>query len=72
MLSAETLDSYRRMTPAQRLRLTFSIMDESEPYLLLGSSTLVARKIQRINEQNDERNASMRLQMARSRRTHDE
>ena len=68
MLSPETLESYRQMTPSERLVLTLTMMQESEPYLLLGSSAQVSRKFQRINEQNDERNSAMLSQLARSRR----
>jgi hypothetical protein len=33
MLSPETLERYRRMTPGERLALTFKLTEESEPYL---------------------------------------
>ncbi|KAA1259805.1 hypothetical protein LF1_23420 [Rubripirellula obstinata] len=68
MLSPETLEAYRQMTPSERLVLTLAMMKESEPYLLLGSSAQVSRKFQRINEQNDERNSAMLSQLARSQR----
>jgi hypothetical protein len=34
MLSKETLESYRRMTPGERLALTFEMIRENTPYLL--------------------------------------
>lgn len=34
MLSTETLEAYRRMTPSQRLALSIEAMRESLPYLL--------------------------------------
>ena len=68
MLSPETLESYRRMTPSQRLELTLSMMGESEPYLLAGTKEQVARKFQRINDENDKRNLAMLTQLALSQR----
>ncbi|MCA9160609.1 MAG: hypothetical protein KDA72_19895 [Planctomycetales bacterium] len=67
MLSPETLESYRQMTSSQRLQLTLSMMSENEAYLLVGTPEQVARKFQRINQQNDERNAAMLTQLSRSR-----
>ncbi len=37
MLSKDTVESYRRMTPAERSRLTFQLQRESERYLLVGT-----------------------------------
>jgi hypothetical protein len=34
MLSKETLETYRRMTPGERLALTFEMIRENTPYLL--------------------------------------
>lgn len=68
MLSPETLESYRRMTPSQRLELTLSMIDESEPYLLAGTEEQVARKFQRLNDENTKRNLAMLTQLARSQR----
>ena len=36
MLSQETLDAYRRMTPGERLAIAFGMMRENTPYLLAG------------------------------------
>ena len=69
MLSPETLESYRRMTPAERLELTLSMMADNEPYLLLGTVAQVARKFQRINDENDQRNEALLTQLARSQAT---
>jgi hypothetical protein len=66
MLSPETLEHYRRMTPSERLALTLSMMQESKAYLLLGTVAQVERKFLRINEENDERNTSMLTQLSRS------
>ncbi len=72
MLSPETLESYRRMTPSQRLELTLSMMSESEPYLLVGTPAQVARKFERINNENDRRNQAMLTQLSRSQNQNDE
>jgi hypothetical protein len=69
MLSPETLENYRRMTPGQRLQLTLSMMADNEPYLLLGGPEQVARKFRRINDENDRRNHAMLTQLARSQAT---
>ena len=53
MQSAEKLAEYRRMTPAERLRLTFELIEEGWPYLNLGTEDQVRRKHQRIRQQND-------------------
>ena len=53
MQSDAKLDEYRRMTPAERLRLTFELIEEGWPYLNLGTDEQVRRKHQRIREQND-------------------
>jgi hypothetical protein len=34
MLSKETLETYRRMTPGERLALTFEMIRENTPYQL--------------------------------------
>ncbi len=36
MLSRETLEEYRRMTPGQRLALTLRLTEEATPYLFAG------------------------------------
>ncbi|MEI8018244.1 MAG: hypothetical protein WCH39_08570 [Schlesneria sp.] len=53
MQSEEKLAEYRRMTPAERLRLTFDLIEEGWPYLNLGTEEQVRRKHQRIREEND-------------------
>ncbi len=68
MLATETPESYRRMTPSQRLELTLSMMDESEPYLLAGTKEQVACKFQRLNDENTKRNLAMLTQLAHSQR----
>jgi len=66
MLSPETLELYRKMTPSQRLELTFSMMEESQPWLLCGSAEQVARKIERIDQDNQNRNRALLTQLSLS------
>ena len=55
MLSPETLDSYRRMTPGERLRLTLQLTEEAQRGLGQGTSELVARRGTLLLKQNSER-----------------
>lgn len=60
MLSKETLEAYRRMTPGEWLALVFEmIREKNTPYLLAGQPDVVARRFQLLNAQNDLRNAAM-------------
>jgi hypothetical protein len=68
MLSRETLEEYRRMTNAQRLRLTLQMIDENIPYLLRGTSEQVERRFELLRRQNDERNVRMLTAIARTRK----
>jgi len=56
MLSQETLESYRRMTPGERLALTFEMIRENTPYLLAGSPDVVERRFALLHRENDLRN----------------
>ena len=53
MQSEKKLAEYRQMTPAERLRLTFDLIEEGWPYLNVGTEEQVKRKYQRIREEND-------------------
>jgi Asp-tRNA(Asn)/Glu-tRNA(Gln) amidotransferase C subunit len=66
MLSPETLESYRRMTPGERLRLTFELQKSNERFLLMGTPEQVLRKFELLNKQNDERNVAMLTAIAES------
>ena len=66
MLSEETLQAYKRMTTAERLRLVLQMMDESTPYLLNGTPEVVRRRFDLLRRQNDERNRAMLEGIARS------
>ena len=55
MLSRETLERYRRMTPGERLAMSLKLTEESEPYLLYGTPEQVKRKFELLRRENDER-----------------
>jgi hypothetical protein len=44
VLSPETLEYYRRMTPSERLRVTLELIREETPYLLRGTAEQVERQ----------------------------
>jgi hypothetical protein len=67
MLSRETLDSYRRMTPGQRLQLTLDAIEANAPYLALGGPEVVARRFELLHRENDLRNENLLRAFARSR-----
>jgi hypothetical protein len=67
MLSRETLEMYRRMTPGQRLALTFRMIRENVPALLEGPPEAVRRRFELLRRQNDERNRRMLEGIARTR-----
>jgi hypothetical protein len=66
MLSRETLEEYRRMTPGERLALTLKLTEESEPFLLYGTPEQVDRKFELLHRENDERNRRMLEAIART------
>lgn len=65
MLSEETLARYRRMTPGERLELTFQMMRENTPFLLQGSEQLIDRRFELLQRENDARNRNMAKAYAR-------
>jgi hypothetical protein len=67
MLSRETLDAYRRMTNAERLKLTLEMNREATAFLLKGTPEQVDRKFELIRRENDERNRNMLTAIARTR-----
>jgi hypothetical protein len=69
MLSKETLETYRRMTPGQRLELTFAMIRENTPFLLAGSPDVVDRRFELLRRENDERNRNMLAAIARTKAT---
>ena len=67
MLSRETLQQYRSMTPSERLRLTLEMITENTPYLLRGTPEEIDRRFELLRRQNDERNRRMLTAIARTR-----
>ena len=59
MLSDETLDMYRRMTPGQRLSITLRMIREATPYMGKGGPDFVARRFQLVQRENDLRNENI-------------
>jgi hypothetical protein len=69
MLSRETLEAYRRMTPSERLALTLQAMREAQSYLLRGSEEVVRRRFELIRRENEARNRHMLTALARAEHT---
>lgn len=68
MLSCETLERYRQITPGERLALAFRLTDEATPYLFAGTPKQVKRRFALLRRQNDERNRRMLEGIARTKR----
>ena len=71
MLSPETLERYRQMTPGQRLKLTLQMTRENSPYLFQGDPNLVERRFELLRRQNDERNQAMLEALANAEKRHE-
>lgn len=59
MLSQQTLETYRRMKPSERLALTLQAMRAALPYLLYGPDDVVRRRFDLIRRENEARNRQM-------------
>jgi hypothetical protein len=68
MLSRETLEAYRRMTPGERLKLACEMSDAAALDLLKGPPEVVDRRFELLRRQNDERNRRMLEAIARTKR----
>lgn len=66
MLSRATLQTYRKMTPGERLKLACDMSDEAALDLLSGPPEVVARRFELLRRQNDERNRRMLEGIART------
>lgn len=69
MLSPETLQLYREMTPGERLRLTFELMRGCDKMLCQGTPDQVRRKFELLRRENDSRNQNMLRAMAAAKKT---
>lgn len=59
MMSKETIDCIRRMSPDERLNMTLQMIRESTPYLFEGPTEMVDRRFELLRLQNDARNENM-------------
>lgn len=66
MLSRETLDAYRRMTPGERLEIALRMTEENLDALLEGTPENVDRRFEMLRRENDERNRNMLTAIART------
>lgn len=66
VLSKETMEHYRRMTPSERLKLTLELIEEGWQFINVGPPELVARKRELWERENDERNRRILEGFARS------
>lgn len=66
MVSRETIEMYRKMTPSQRLKLTLEAMRESTKWLLSGPKEVVDRRFELIRRENDARNRAMLEALAKA------
>ncbi len=67
MLSQETLDAYRRMTPGERLAIALQMTQANLPALLEGTPSVVARRFELLRRENDLRNEAIRRAISRTR-----
>jgi hypothetical protein len=68
MLSKDTLDEYRRMTPGQRLELALRMTEEQLRHMVEGPPEAVDRRFELLRRENDLRNHNMLTAIARTRR----
>ncbi len=67
MLSQETLEVYRQMTPGQRLKLALEMIRDNTPRMYRGTAAQIERRFEILRLQNDERNRNMLRAIARTR-----
>jgi hypothetical protein len=72
MLSRETLEEYRQMTPGQRLRMTLDMIEDNILHLSKGSPEVVARRFELIQRENDLRNENILRALRHARDRHEE
>jgi hypothetical protein len=69
MLSPESIEIYRRMTPGQRMKMTLEMIEENWPALFRGPKELVDRRFELLRRENDERNRRMLTAIAMTRKS---
>jgi hypothetical protein len=68
MLSDETLEQYRRMTPGERLELTLEMMRDAMVAFLEARPEMVQRRFELVQRENDARNEFMLRAISGARR----
>ena len=68
MMSPETAQRYRLMSPSERLQLTLRMIREAIPFLLRGTPEQVDRRFELLRLQNDQRNRRMLEGIARTKK----
>jgi hypothetical protein len=68
MMSPETAQRYRRMTPSERLQITLEMIREATPFLLQGPAEQVDRRFELLQLQNAWRNRCMLEGIARTKK----
>lgn len=59
MLSKETIEWYRQMTPSERLRLTLIAIRQNQKYLYRGTPEEVAKRFEVISRKKRESNDAL-------------
>ena len=67
MISRETLEMYRRMTPGEKLKLTLEMIRENTPRMFQGTEAEIDRRFEILRIQNHERTLSILRGLARTR-----
>ena len=66
MLSRETLEAYRQMTPGQRLEIALEMMRPNMERMFSGTPEMVERRFELLRRQNEDRNCRMLTAIART------
>jgi hypothetical protein len=66
MLSRETLEAYRQMTPGQRLEIALEMMRPNMERMFAGTPEMVERRFELLRRQNEDRNYRMLAAIART------
>ncbi|MBX3417038.1 MAG: hypothetical protein KF851_05495 [Pirellulaceae bacterium] len=66
MLSRETLETYRQMTPGQRLEIALEMMRPNMERMFAGTPEMVERRFELLRRQNEDRNRRMLAAISRT------
>ena len=59
MLSKDTFEIYRRMTPGERLSMTFRMIRANRSAWKVGTPEVVARRFERLRQLHEEQNEAL-------------